>query len=315
MRQRVIFAYRGWHRDRGAVVLRTKQMSQILEKHFGGAFVVETAPIRRPRFVQAHDDFLEHAKGAVVIGNAHALRSLGHDRLVTLRHSSAGLCMDHVDSIPYPEDLGVYHVHILASHAGCRRVKARLAKNGVSSSTVAHVTHHADLRNTRSKRGKDCPFQVGYLGNPKNMVAPPDASQVSILSYGNQHEFEAALGTFLACPLHYAVRTKSHSRNVSKPFTKGFTAAAMGANIIVDRQTDDAEFYLGPDYPFLLNSSQPEDIAAGLEHAKEVYGSAEWDRGLDVIEHVWHLSNPKFVAAELSSAIHMAMAIAKCDSH
>jgi len=290
-------------------------MSQILEQHYGETFSVETAPIRRPRFVQAHNDFIEHAKHAVVIGNAHALRSLGRDRLMALRENSAGLCMDHIDSVPHPEDLGVYHVHILASHAGCRRVKARLAKNGVSSSTVAHVTHHADLRIRQTSLTKDRPFQIGYLGNPKNMVAPPDASQVSLLSYDNQQEFEAALGEFGRCPLHYAVRTKSHSPNASKPFTKGFTAAAMGANIIVDRNTDDAEFYLGPDYPFLLNSSQPEDIAAGLEHAKDVYESAEWDRGLEAIEHVWHLSNPKFVAAELSNAIHTALAVAKSDPH
>lgn len=310
MKQRVIFAFMAWNRHRGATVLRTKQLSQILNEHYGGRYQIERVPIRRPRFAEAHNEFVAHANGAVVIGLMHALRPLGRDRLLALRQRSAGLCMDHVDSAPDAEDLGLYHVHIVASQSGYRRVNSRLAKYRVSSASVAHVTHHADLRIQRLGASIAAPFRIGYLGNPKKMIKPPNVNDVEVLSYENQSDFKESLYRFGTFPIHYAVRPKTRNPEISKPFTKGFTAAAMGANILVNKQVDDAEFYLGTDYPYLLKSSRSQDIEAGLEHARVTYGGAEWKSGLETIEHVRHLSSPRFVAAELHNAIETAQAMA-----
>ena len=115
--------------------------------------------------------------------------------------------------------------------------------------------------------------------------------------------FEAALAELPNYNLHYAVRRTTRNRHASKPFTKGFTAAALRANILVDAGTDDALHYLGADYPFLIPSNSVDDIAAGVVHVTDAFGTAEWQRGLEVMEYVRHVSSPRHVVGELTQVL------------
>ncbi len=310
MKQRVIFAFPRWRRNQGSVVPRVQQNATLLAEVYSDTYEVETVALAKPRFTEQHEEFVRHAKGAVVIGLQTSLRLLGRDRMIALRETSAGMCSDHVDSVPETDELGIYHAHILASRVGCRRVNTRLAKEGVSGSSVVHVTHHADPRITLVSAASRSDFRIGYLGNPRKMIAPPDPRAVQVLTYKDQSDYTKALQQMTDYPMHYGVRPRSASREVSKPFTKGFFAAAMGANILVNRQTDDAEFYLGTDYPYLIKSFRARNIAEGIETARAGYGGAEWRRGLEVMEHVRQLSTPNFAIRELAEAIKTALAIA-----
>src|ERR1043166_3945322 len=66
---------------------------------------------------------------------------------------------------------------------------------------------------------------------------------------------------------HFAVRPDvvgNPSLRSFAPFTKGFTAAVCGANIIVNRGVDDAVAFLGADYPFLIDCATQSAIDEGL---------------------------------------------------
>ncbi|WP_170529632.1 hypothetical protein [Ruegeria arenilitoris] len=305
-KRKIIFAYRAHQSQMGSTVMRVHQLSEMLRTWQGDEFEVETVGIPRKRFHRRHRAFAEYAKDAIVVGLKFAISDMDPESVSLLRENARALCLDHVDSVPTEDTLPLYDVHIMASHEGRKKMERRLKASGAPYSAVMHVTHHADPRLPSSNPRSDDRFSICYLGNPKNMV---EASEiVEVLPYMEKGFFFCA--KLLAhYPAHYGVRTRSHSREVSKPFTKGFTAAAMNANIIVDRSTDDAHFYLGSDYPFLLPDNHPNTVLAGLEHMRLSYGGAEWKHGLDIMKSVRHLSSPRHIISELVMALDVAEAI------
>lgn len=305
-KRRIIFAYRRRNRNNGSTRIRVHQLSEMLRARHGDTYEIETAPILPKRFQEEHDRFLEHARGAVVIALQGALVPMGRARVEAL-HKTAALCLDYIDFVPADEDMPLYHVHMLASFAGMQRVATRLKRLGHAGPAVMNVTHHADPRLPEARPRAE--FGLCYLGNPSKMTPPADADAVDILTYDDQAGFEAAIARLATYPMHYAVRRKSVHPEVSKPFTKGFTAAAMGANVLVDAGTDDAVHYLGPDYPYLIPSRAPDHIAEGLARAKDDFGGPDWARGLEAIGYVRELSTPRHIVGELRAAIEMSVAL------
>lgn len=305
-KRRVIFAFRRRNRDNGSTRVRVYQLSEMLQARHAGAYEIEIVPILPRRFHDEHDRFVAHAKGAVVVALQGALVPLGPSRLETL-HKTAALCLDYIDFVPGDLEMAFYHVHMLASFAGMNRAASRLKRLGIHGPAVMNVTHHADPR-LPSPDPRDR-FGLCYLGNPSKMKPPLEETALDILTYQDQAGFEDALARLAHYPMHYAVRRRSVHPEVSKPFTKGFTAAAMGANVLVDAGTDDALHYLGHDYPYLIASRKDADIAAGLARAADDFGGPEWRRGLDAMAYVRDVSSPRHVVGELRAAIEMAVAL------
>lgn len=308
-KRRVIFAYRHRARDNGSTRMRVHQLADMLRALRPDGYEIETAPILPYRYHEEHERFLAHATGAVVIALQGALVPLGRSRLDRLRKTAAGLCLDHVDFVPADEDLPVYHVHILASHAGRQRVTARLKRLGHGGPSVMTVTHHADPRLPTPAPERRA-LRLCYLGNPAKMAPPAEPGAVDVLTYEDQTGFEAAIAALAGYPMHYAVRRRSLHPEVSKPFTKGFTAAKMGANLLVDAGTDDALHYLGPDYPYLIASRAARHIAEGLARARDDFGGPDWARGLEIMAYVREVSSPRHIVAELEAAMDMSRELA-----
>ena len=107
--------------------------------------------------------------------------------------------------------------------------------------------------------------------------------------------------------MHYAVRGPTArpavENRIAKPFTKGFNAAAVGANVLVNRQVDDAEFYLGNDYPFLINGLDQNSLREGVEKAQDLYRSPDWQRGLDIMKDVRERCSARAIAQELDDVL------------
>ena len=97
--------------------------------------------------------------------------------------------------------------------------------------------------------------------------------------------------------LHYAARPPSQ-KNGAKPFLKGFTAAHCGANVIVTADDGDASYYLGDDYPYLLQSRSEADIKTMLLFARESFRGREWLLGQEAMARVRNLSSASHVAQE-----------------
>lgn len=312
-KRRVIFAYRAHLENQGSTIMRVGQLSRMLDTYQGERFEVECVPIPRPKFHRHHDEFVDHCADAVVIALKAGLAPLGMPRIESLVKRASAVCLDHVDSVPSDEDLSLYRMHLVASQTGRRKVEKRLRTLGIASSAIATVTHHADPRLPNPHRDTDIPLRLCYLGKIKNTILPVDESQVEVLTYEDQ-SFEKALDRLTLFPMHYAVRRQSYNPLVAKPFTKGFTAAAMRANVLVDAATDDAIYYLGTDYPYLIPDRTQSSIRLGLRKAFDDYGGPEWRRGLEIMEYVRQVSSPRHVVNELVAGIEMACDLGTLES-
>ena len=90
------------------------------------------------------------------------------------------------------------------------------------------------------------------------------------------------------CNVHYAVRNRRPIDGF-KPFLKGFTAAQCHANIIVPKTEGDAIYYLGSDYPYLLEDDGLGSVLEMIERVKASFGqrgvaSRTRDNGLRTAE-------------------------------
>jgi len=110
--------------------------------------------------------------------------------------------------------------------------------------------------------------------------------------------------------MHYAVREMSppDERSAFKPFTKGFTAAACGAHILVNRQADDAEDFLGADYPFLIEDCSKDAIAGAMDLARSMVGTPKWTESLSVMEDVRASVEPRNIMTQLEAVLMAASA-------
>lgn len=74
-----------------------------------------------------------------------------------------------------------------------------------------------------------------------------------------------------------------------KPFLKGFTTAALGANVLVGKDTPDAVHFLGHNYPYFADRPNDASVIAVFERAAEGFGGPEWQeaslRMRDLAEH------------------------------
>ena len=57
---------------------------------------------------------------------------------------------------------------------------------------------------------------------------------------------------------------------------KGFTAAYLGANIIIKRSEGDARYYLPPDYPYFIENDDLDSVKSCITKATEDFGGPRW---------------------------------------
>jgi hypothetical protein len=147
-------------------------------------------------------------------------------------------------------------------------------------------------------------FAAVYLGHKNNTILSRKVrDHVEVHDVQDSEAFETSLSALSGFGLHYAVRKRRATEGVFKPFTKGFTAAACGANILIQRDAHDVQYYLGDDYPFLINDATPRSINQGFARAKDGFGGSDWRRGLDQIADVAARSSPAHVAEELRAIL------------
>jgi len=130
-----------------------------------------------------------------------------------------------------------------------------------------------------------------------NRVVHPDYGGLGI-----EHELRGVLAT---ANMHYGVREMPppDQRRTFKPFTKGFTAAACGAHILVNRQADDAEAFLGADYPFLIDDCSEDAIAGGMDLARSMVGTPQWNDALAVMEDIRAIIEPRNIMSQLEAVL------------
>lgn len=302
----VIFLHRQGLVSAGSKIMRCDQLRDIAERFLGDRYtfsVVSQRPVRDTKALKTACDAL---RGAIVIMLKGTPKLFGPNGMAELRLHTRAIAVDYVDTNMELKYSPFVDVHISPSIAGMKILRRLLKEKGseVPDAIAAHLTHHADPRLEGLGLVKQSNVRPVYLGNPKNTLIPGrSAEKVHILRYPSDKEIATAFDDLRQYNLHYAVRPDEQSSKANlqttKPFTKGFVAAAMGANVIASRSSDDVVNYLGADYPFLVDETSEAAVLHVLDRAREIFGTPEWDAACERMRYVQTVTAPASVAREL----------------
>lgn len=226
-----------------------------------------------------------------------------------ISHRAAGVAIDYIDTNVEKAWSPVADLHIACSYAQVPRLTRVVTSNGQTDDHVFLLPHHADIHlqpNYAGRKIRAVP-QIAYIGARNNTVLSPEIeSEIYIPEFEKDAEFHQIIDAIQDAEVHYAVRDMRRpveARRFFKPFTKGFTAAAVGSNVLVNSETDDAIEYLSDDYPFLIPSISESDIREGIALVRESYRSSEWLRGLSIMEDVRNRVSPPKIAMALEQML------------
>lgn len=279
--RKLILAYRSGQQNMGGKVMRVDQLAAMAQDHLGPRYTVETAVVPRHERPRACRHFVSACKGAIMIFHKSAAASLGPEYRTSLRRVAAGICVDHLDIVAPPFEHGFIDIHIAASLAGERElIRGLAALDPAPGTQVRQLPHHADPRLRHSAPQES--LVMGYFGLPGNAILPEKSPVPAIIpdyrrSGGIGLDF---LEQLEQANFHICTRAPGQRRAKgilpTKPFTKGFNAAAVGANVLVNRQVQDAEYYLGEDYPYFIEDHNQDALTEGIERAVRDFGGPTW---------------------------------------
>ena len=304
-RQRVIFAYKSSQSGVGSKIMRVDQLISASRELIGERWDFETLPLARQRQTRRLRRASLHMKDAIVI---FLKGSFAHGKDEAQKHwsdAARATAIDYVDSrINQPISAPVT-LHIAASRAGANALSQHLGPEA----NVGLLDHHWDPR-LEKLDGAAKEFGCGYFCHIANTTLSTRTSRRLSQPIGLEDELTTeTFRRMSTTALHFGVRDMGPEidRTVFKPFTKGFNAAASGANIIVNRNVDDAIAFLGADYPFLIEATDDDTVETGLAHAKATFGSPIWSSALDRMRSIREQTSLKACVAQLDARLSEIM--------
>lgn len=172
---------------------------------------------------------------------------------------------------------------------------------------ICLLTHHVDPRIENASIKHDKRNKIAYFGERVNTKISDEGEQFVDLyqvDTSGKDMLHSWINQVSKYRYHYAVRNK-RGIDGSKPFTKGFTAACVDSPIILERDVDDAMYYLGYHYPYFLEYKD-ESIAEKLKKIithQTVNGNSDYERASIYMQHLRSRSTPEFIANEFLRAI------------
>ena len=289
----------------GGKIMRVDQLAAMARSHLSDRYNFEVALLPKSSQPWKCKKFIEFCKDAIVILHKNAAANLGPEYREALNKVAAGICLDHLDVVAGPFETGFVDVHLAASYESERLLYQNLQLlHPVPGTQVRHLRHHADPRlkpNTISSNQ----LLLGYFGLASNVTMPQEIADSAIIpTYDGKSNVDDLIAGISKANLHICTRD-SLKGFAAKPFTKGFNAAVVGANVLVNRQVHDAEYYLGSNYPYIVESTDTDEIYEGISRAKTDYGGANWKMALKQMENVSRQIAPKEVMAELDLILRL----------
>ena len=304
---KVRFVYRRSSRYRGSTLLRADQMCRIAKAHLSDRYDFATLPIPGMRFAWQRAWWARRQEKAVFIFVKDAIDRLDRESLAALRKRSLGICLDYVDRDLFQLRPDSVDVHISCSIAGLEAldhlVAASTDADKPSGARARLLLHNTDERLLTLRFAPPDHARLVYFGGPSNTILTERArGMVDVISAELSEDMERNYRRIVDYNAHYCIRPVESAlpiERVYKPFTKGFTAAVCGANVLVNEGVDDAVALLGKDYPFLVKAVDEGSIDAGLDAITNAYGTAEWRYGLEVMNGLKQRVAPATLAGDL----------------
>lgn len=250
---------------------------------------------------------------AVFILSKSLAYSLSEEQIDRLRKKAVMVAVDHKDGDLSKINFSQFDLHVASSFSaerGMKKVLSQQTFSGTRKPTCGLLLQPPDAR---LPKGHAQPLDalrgiyVGLLGNAS--IPEEIAEDIESFEVHNNLDMEKVLPLLSGFNFHYAVRPQAPDRLLRsyKPFTKGFTAAALHSNILVNRSVDDALDLLSDDYPYLVSSNTADEVVQMFRYAKDSYGSSEWGRGLRIMGELRSKVAPEAVAHQLSKMVFDAV--------
>jgi hypothetical protein len=306
---RIVFVFSRNKLHWGSTTMRAHQLARIVSPHISKYHPVILSSLPSSRIPWLQYFWAERQKpGDIFIFTKYSANKVLPATLEILKKIKCFTCYDYVDT-----DLRVmpstgFDIHIAASHSAFNKLntiqKQKIELNQISNGKVMLLMHNGDERlyNLKDNTNK-IDFQMTYLGSRATTFIPQKLEkELTYLEASNEKSMQAAIPLLHRFNFHYCIR--SSSKNIAgavicKPFTKGFNAALLGANLITQRNTDDAVELLGSDYPYFIDSNDEGEIINKLIYAKKSFMSNEWKIALERILNMKNQISPEILTQQL----------------
>jgi hypothetical protein len=284
-------------------MMRSFQLRKILSPHIPDDYDISVSAL--PTGIDKLRQIpwaMSHNSGSILFFTKTTFEKLLPVAIAILKKKHCYVCVDYVDS-----DLNKMHphnvdIHVAASMSAKRELEKIKREHSNIHGEIKLLNHNVDIRLYSAGPNEADTLNIAYLGSRERAYIPASATEkINFIAAGTVREFEKSLDMIHKYNAHYCVAppAKTTSKRIVKPFTKGFTAAVLGANVIMNRQTDDAELLLGEDYPYFIDNCDDDQIIQMLTKVKATYLKDEWNIARQRMSGIAHLVQPKFLADQM----------------
>ncbi|EBA04811.1 hypothetical protein RB2150_12016 [Rhodobacteraceae bacterium HTCC2150] len=290
--------------------MRVGQLCELAKTHLGDRYEFSCLAIPKRPDWRIKFWIARQKPGAIYIFSKFAARVWRKDHIADLRRKAAGICVDYVD-LPLDEIVkkGV-DFHLSTSYAGQRALDKIIANASRDGAPIEGQTrlllHNVDRAFDKFLPNSQPDLATVYLGMKESTLTTPEIEkQVTFLDGSQKDSFDENVKSLQNFNFHYCIRDDQSDNLVRsyKPLTKGFIAARCGANLLINRNVDDAEEFLGSDYPYFVETKDPAEILEGLNKARRTFGKKEWHAALNVGKKVATRVSHTAIAAQLGSIL------------
>ncbi|MDG1530609.1 MAG: hypothetical protein P8Q99_04585 [Paracoccaceae bacterium] len=286
------------------------QLCELAKAHLGDQYNFSSLAIpKRPNW-RIKFWIARQKPGAIYIFSKFAARVWRKDHIAELRRKAAGICVDYVD-LPLDEIVhkGV-DFHLSTSYAGQKAIDTIIAQSLSKGSPIQGesrlLLHNVDRAFDNFQARPQPNLATAYLGMKESTFTTLEIEkQVTFLDGSQKSSFDENVQRLQNFNFHYCIRDDQTDELVRsyKPFTKGFIAARCGANLLINRNVDDAEEFLGEDYPYFVESNDPAEILEGLEKARRTFEKKEWNDAQKIGKEIANRVSHNVITTQLGSVL------------
>jgi hypothetical protein len=305
--KKIVFIYRKNKMYLGSTLMRSVHLRHIITPHLPDNYQTELSAVPTGFFKYRQSIWAsKQSFGSILFFTKDTLRELSPSVISILKKNNCYICVDYVDS-----DLNKIHekyvdVHIASSFKAIREIenlKKKRMDSKIQFDGIIRILHHnVDYRIYDISPSQDNNLNIAYVGNKDRLFLPKELQKkVCILDAAKAHKFNRSIKHIHKYNMHYCVSPPGITSQeiVVKPFTKGFTAAVLKANVIINREADDAEELLGSDYPYFVDSHDTNDVSACLDKAFDTFQSSEWKLASERMNYLKSLVAPSSLANQM----------------
>lgn len=291
----IVFLYDSKAKNAGSTVMRGFQLYDIVKQHLPNK-------CSKKLNIKITDEY-ENIENSIIFATKGFISAVTKETLIKLKNHGNIICADYVDAKVNNDHVEYIDVLIAASITAFIDYNTRFPHKKIHL-----LTHHVDPRIEHLRGTITQPKnKIAYFGERVNTKVTEDSlkyidmHQVDTSGKDMEHTWIKQVPNY---QYHYAVRNR-RGIDGHKPFTKGFTAACVGAKLILEREVDDAMFYLGYHYPYFIDYNE-KSLAETLDHIIHKQTS---NRDVDAklaetyITALRERSTPEFITDEFAKMI------------